>query len=173
MTTSTPKRVVSHGLSRNNMIEYRKGNLLDVKHGIIVHGCNSQGVMGSGVALAVKQEYPNTFDKYQKACRTVSMSESIVGIVVWTSELGGDLLIANAITQEKFGRNYDERYVSYDAIDDCFRHINNIAEHRSMKVHIPKIGAGLGNGNWGVIAEIINHRCKDISVTCWEYNGPN
>lgn len=149
------------------MIEYRKGNLLDVKHGIIVHGCNSKGVMGSGVALAVKEEYPNTFNKYQQACREVSMMESIVGIVVWTSELGGDLLIANAITQETFGRDTYTRYVSYDAIDTCFRHINHIATNRDMKVHIPKIGAGLGNGNWEVIEAIINHRVK-TKVICWE-----
>ena len=32
------------------MIEYRKGNLLDVTSGLIAHGVNCQGVMGSGVA---------------------------------------------------------------------------------------------------------------------------
>jgi O-acetyl-ADP-ribose deacetylase (regulator of RNase III) len=36
------------------MIETRKGSLLDAT-GIIVHGCNCQGVMGSGVALAIKK----------------------------------------------------------------------------------------------------------------------
>lgn len=40
------------------MIEYRKGNLLDITSGVIVHGCNMRGVMGSGVALAIRNKYP-------------------------------------------------------------------------------------------------------------------
>lgn len=50
------------------MIEYKKGNLLDVTKGIIMHGCNCQGVMGSGVALAVKRKYPLAFDRYSQMC---------------------------------------------------------------------------------------------------------
>lgn len=33
---------------------------------------------------------------------------------------------------------------------------------------MPKIGAGLGGGNWEVIEAIINHRLKDHNVTVWE-----
>ena len=36
------------------MIQYKKGDLLSVTKGIIAHGCNAQGVMGSGVALQIK-----------------------------------------------------------------------------------------------------------------------
>ena len=30
---------------------YNKGNLLDVAEGIILHGCNAQGVMGSYLCI--------------------------------------------------------------------------------------------------------------------------
>lgn len=38
------------------MIQYKTGNLLDTPDSYIVHGCNAQGVMGSGVAKAPWKE---------------------------------------------------------------------------------------------------------------------
>lgn len=35
-------------------ILFKTGNILDVREGIIVHGCNLKGVMGSGLALQIK-----------------------------------------------------------------------------------------------------------------------
>jgi O-acetyl-ADP-ribose deacetylase (regulator of RNase III) len=146
------------------MIEYRKGNLLDVEEGIIAHGCNSYGVMGSGVALAVKNMYPEAFIKYQIYCQN-NQDTDITGSTVCVT-VTPELVVANMITQEDFGRNPATRYVSYDAIDDCFKYVNSV--FLDTTINIPKIGAGLGNGKWEVIAEIINHRCSGREVICWE-----
>ena len=45
-------------------IEYITGDLLqtDVKH--IIHGCNSKGVMGSGVAKVLREKYPRAYQDY-------------------------------------------------------------------------------------------------------------
>lgn len=152
------------------MIEYRKGNLLDVKNGIILHGCNAQGVMGSGVALAVKQQYPSAFEAYKKHCAVYdeNMKHVSLGTIAWAVENEGALIIANAITQESFGRDPQTRYVSYDAIDTAFQAIDIAAYTHKLQIHIPKIGAGLGNGDWGVIEKIIDGRCPKTKVICWE-----
>ena len=44
-----------------------EGNLLDSKANIICHQTNCKGVMGSGVALAVKTRYPAAYESYRKA----------------------------------------------------------------------------------------------------------
>jgi O-acetyl-ADP-ribose deacetylase (regulator of RNase III) len=36
------------------MKQIKFGDILDAQYGIIVHGCNAQGVMGSGTALHIK-----------------------------------------------------------------------------------------------------------------------
>ena len=36
--------------------EYKTGDLLAVPSGHIVHGCNAQGAMGAGVALAIRNK---------------------------------------------------------------------------------------------------------------------
>ena len=48
------------------MIEYKNGDLLNVTEGIILHGCNGQGVMGAGVAKAIKMKYPEAFTAYKE-----------------------------------------------------------------------------------------------------------
>lgn len=46
-------------------IIYKKGNVLDTTDRYIVHGCNSRKVMGSGVALAIRQKYPKAYEDYK------------------------------------------------------------------------------------------------------------
>lgn len=151
-------------------IEYRKGNLLDVTEGIIVHGCNAQGVMGSGVALAVKKKYPECYDIYTR----VPLS---LGEVVWYdastdyNDPPHELWIANAITQEFYGTG--KRYVNYAAIAECFKKVFRNAKALRAgyhDVHFPKIGAGLGGGDWSIIEQIIND-CDPydkVKKICWE-----
>lgn len=150
------------------MIEYRKGNLLDVNHGIIVHGCNAQGVMGSGVAKAVKDKYPDAFNQYKFDLDMKSMG---LGDFSLYTVIPDKLYVISAITQNHYGRNAETKYMSYDAIDKCFGTICAYAHYKNLPVHIPKIGSGLGGGNWNIIEKIIDEsaiRYMDQQVICWE-----
>lgn len=149
------------------MIHYKQGNLLDVTSGIIVHGCNMQGVMGAGVAKAVKQKYPQCFEVYQHRLRT--QYTALGGVIYYYSNK--DLLIANALTQRYYGSRMRE--VNYAAIVNSFQHI---LSHRSKfginlkTINFPKIGAGLGGGDWSIIEQLINDCDPDDTVEkiCWE-----
>lgn len=144
------------------MIQYRKGNLLDVKTGIIAHGCNCQGVMGSGVALAVKNKYPVAFEKYLDTVYDQIDRSDLLGSY-HIVPVGPGLWVANMFTQEIYGGD-GQKYVSYDAIDACFVNIQT----NGHVLNIPKIGAGLGGGSWNVIESIIEHRMKHQQVVVWE-----
>ena len=108
------------------MIEYRKGDLMAVSSGIIAHGCNAQGVMGSGVAALVKAKYPGAFEQY--VADLEMMDKEVVSplgyVSFWSPTdlnvgLTPDrLFIANCITQNNVGRD-GSKYVSYDAIHAC------------------------------------------------------
>jgi len=139
------------------------GNLLDVNSGHIVHGCNAQGVMGSGVALAVKKKYPGAFDKYivQHA-----MSRLALG-TAYAYQVHENLYVWNAITQDRYGQQ--GRNCSYDAIQTCFEQVNTAVGFTldvTPEIHIPMIGAGLGGGNWEIIREIIEQTVT-VSTTLW------
>ena len=133
------------------MIETRYGNALDVNVGIIVHGCNCQGVMGGGFALEVKNRFPLAFHEYDKVHRTNGLN-----------------------TQEGFGGS--RRNVSYDAVADCFSEVYRFAkvieQHRGVKLDVifPAIGAGLGGGDWKIISAIIDVVIPDhdLSDKCFK-----
>lgn len=146
-------------------IEYHKGNLLDVKSGIIIHGVNAQGVMGSGVALAVKQRFPEAYQRYMLDYNDGSLR---LGTSSY-QRVSDNLYIANACTQEYYGRD-GQRYVNYMAICSCFYKIFQWARTQGYACHFPKLGAGLGGGSWEVIQQLINDCDPENKVRkiCWE-----
>lgn len=51
------------------MISYKKMSLFDAPEGaVLVHGCNGQGVWGSGIAKPFKELYPRSFQEYHDFC---------------------------------------------------------------------------------------------------------
>ena len=149
-------------------INYITGDLFSTPDKVIAHGCNAQGVMGSGVALQVKIEYPDVFEKYKEECHFIRLS-SRNGLPPWTNIIvpAKDKIIVNMITQEYFGKE-NKRYVSYDAIDICFDYLFHYCwDNEIDSISIPKIGAGLGGGNWDTIISIIEDRMKTVNVNVY------
>jgi O-acetyl-ADP-ribose deacetylase (regulator of RNase III) len=135
-------------------IEYIKGDLLqtEVKH--IIHGCNSKGVMGSGVAKVLREKYPQAFRDYNDTYNSYGLE---LGDVIVSVQDDGKV-IHNAITQRDYGRDLSRVYVSYWAIAESFRKIN---QWGIKEIALPKIGAGLANGDWNVISAIIENTLID------------
>lgn len=149
-------------------IETKTGNLMHVTRGHVVHGCNAQGVMGSGVALAVKQTWPHVYQDYHQLHERGLLKLGQAYPVLATTEL----VVWNAVTQNLFGTGV--RQTSYDAVTTCFEVINEyLHEGRESTInampnelHIPLIGAARGGGNWEIIREIIE-QTMDFPVTLW------
>jgi O-acetyl-ADP-ribose deacetylase (regulator of RNase III) len=165
------------------MIEYRKGDLLSVKEGVIAHGVNCQGVMGSGVAKSIRDMYPVVYEDYRsKITETKEMwkerhlsvpfvTRGFLGYVQFVSAVqpvpkeGNPLVIANCFTQDFYGT--DKRHVDYEAVAKCFSLLNKrVKLYTDQPLNIPKIGAGLAGGDWNVISAIIESEYKG-DVICW------
>ena len=149
------------------MIRYEKGDLLTVNDKYIAHGVNCMGTMGAGVALAIRLKYPTVYEEYYKfvmdSAKNGLSKKELLG-KVFVSEVDDTRAILNIFSQERIGRN--GKFVSYDALDLAFE---TIADNKQItSLSIPKIGAGLGGGNWEVIEKIIDYRLPDITVTVRE-----
>lgn len=130
------------------------GNLLDIDKGIVVHGVNCMGAMGSGVALQIKRKYPYVFERYEALVESYDDPGRLLGgiQVVPVTE---SLLVINAFTQLSYGTH--QQQVDYNALRTCFKLISEVGgqDPESAKIYYPKIGAGLGGGDWKVISPII------------------
>lgn len=132
-----------------------KGNILETECYQIVHGCNAQGVMGSGVAKAIREAYPGAYDVYRNVyeMRGLRLGE----IVTYISE-HGEHIIHNLITQYRYGKD-GKRYVNYAALASGLTLIAQRSTDLSAKyrdIAIPAIGAGLGGGNLGFIQHLVD-----------------
>lgn len=134
-----------------------KGDLLETDCKVIAHGVNCQNVMGSGVAKVLYTKWPvikEAYHDYFIVNQIMDGSEVLGDIDDFT--LDHDITFINCFTQEFYGYN-GKKYVSYDAIYDCFK---QIASHYE-EVAIPRIGCGLAGGNWEIVKRIINDAVGD------------
>ena len=139
-------------------IQYKFGDLFASDEKVLVHGTNKMGIMGSGCAKLMKEKHPEAFRAYFDAYEVYGLR---LGQVVWAESKG--LLIGNAITQERFGRDKRTVYVSYDAIRTAMREVNEKVAGVHSTVGLPQVGAGLAHGDWNIIAPIIEAEAKDFA----------
>lgn len=140
---------------------YMNKDITTIDVGIVVHGVNCKRVMNSGVAKAIRTKWPIAYDTYLSSLG----SEMVLGNIQIVEIKNSQLYVVNAFTQMGYGRNPGTKYVSYDAIYDCFHLLGkylldlpvnkNFVQAAKFGIYIPRIGAGLGGGNWSAIEPII------------------
>jgi O-acetyl-ADP-ribose deacetylase (regulator of RNase III) len=142
------------------------GDLIDlVKAGefqVIAHGCNCFCSMGRGIALAIRQNFPEAAlaDKL-----TVKGDKGKLGTCTFAAvEVGAHAFtVVNAYTQYHWDGDGVEVLVQYDAVRSCMEWIK--ANHTGKIIGLPKIGAGLARGDWLSISEIIEEVLAGEDVT--------
>jgi len=131
------------------MIIELAGDLMEAKVPVILHGCNAQGVMGSGVAKAIRSTFPEAYVDYMK--RYTKNNGLTLGSVVFAEITTHGKLpeyVANCITQQFYGKD-GKRYASLDAIRNAFMLVTEFCDLRDISVvATPKIGCGLGGLSW-------------------------
>lgn len=126
-------------------------DLLDETSGIIVHGCNSKGVFGAGIAKAIRSRYNKVYLDYRREYITEGLK--LGDIIVTTLNQG--FIYVSGITQLDYGRDPSRVYVDYTALREVFRKVNNLALSTKLEVKFPMIGCGLGGGSLDEVQRII------------------
>lgn len=157
------------------MLQYKKGDLLTAPDLCIAHGCNAQGVMGSGVASALRNKWPIVYKNYSSVHNKEGLELGHVypcHVYIEHRLHQPEKKVYNCITQKFYGRD-GHQYVDYSAIRACMSKLRTILQATGQtSISMPKIGAGLGGGEWEVIEKIIidelAHTRHGIEVTIWE-----
>ncbi len=145
-----------------------KGDLikfaLEGKFDVIVHGCNCFCTMGAGIAKAIKNEFP---ESYEADCKTEEGSKEKFGTYSYATieRNGNEITVINAYTQYDYkgpGMKAD-----YEAIRSVFKKIKSTFSGK--RIGYPKIGAGLAGGNWEQISKIIDEELIDEDHTLVEF----
>jgi O-acetyl-ADP-ribose deacetylase (regulator of RNase III) len=133
-------------------MEYLTQNIVNVTRGIVVHGTNTRGVMGSGVALAIRKKWPIVFDEYYEHCVRYRQQQDDLSGLLGTVQMvqvldDSSLYVANLFSQDLYGRD-NKPYAKVDAIRSGLEEVLIFADKIELPVYSVKIGSGLGGLNW-------------------------
>ena len=146
-------------------IKFFNGDLLGSKADIIGHQCNARGVMGSGVALAIKNRYPEVYQSYRKFFEEGKLK---LGKVDFARTTDGNI-VANMCGQDRYGKD-GKQYTDYEALEKCFdKTARYMKENGLTTIAFPyKIGCGTGGGDWDVVFGLIKEYFGDFTVEIWQ-----
>ena len=162
---------------------------------IIPHCCNDKGVMGKGVALALKNKWPQVYNNYVIALNELSQNrKTLLGTISCHMDSDGiagpneenpkiETIIYNMIGQQGTVSTNNPKPVKYWALAKAMLHIKtccvNIREtwdwypewNPVPVIHTPKFGSDLAGGDWNFILELIREIWLEngIDVVVYEF----
>ena len=156
------------------MITHKTDSIINSNENIIAHGCNCSGSFAAGVAGLLSNKYPKTKEAYFKKFHNgTGWILGDVQLVCINDERSR--YVANCATQQTYGNAYKTKrvYVCYDAIQNVMIQLRDECEKKGWSLAMPRIGAGLGGGDWEKIEAIITRVFENSQVEVVIYTLPS
>jgi len=151
------------------MIEFRTGDILDAKAEALVNTVNCVGIMGRGIALQFKNEFPENYKAYAAACAREEVRPGKM-FVFETRKLTGPKFIINFPTK----RHWRGKSRMEDIDSGLLALAEEIRERNIRSIAIPPLGSGLGALNWRDVRPRIEAALRgfnDLKVLIFEPNS--
>lgn len=133
----------------------------------IAHICNDDGGWGAGFTGALSSRWKEPEEHYRK------LSALYLGDV-WLVPIRNvkDIVVANMIAQRGYRRPGNLTPLRYEALEACLFRLAAAAKRDGASVHMPRIGSGLGGGDWGTIEHLIEKTLLASGVPVTVYTLP-
>lgn len=156
------------GEFQNSPITHIYGDIFKADADLIIHQVNCQGVMGSGIAKQVKEQYPHVYRAYAELCKEHNYNTvELLGKVQYMN-LDENRMIANVFGQGLYG--YDgKRYTDYDALVVAMKTIAQDTVGKTVAVPY-LMGCCRGGGDWEIVSKIIETYLSKSNIVYYEYN---
>jgi O-acetyl-ADP-ribose deacetylase (regulator of RNase III) len=132
-------------------------DLWRIQRGVIVQQVNCRGAMGRGLALAIRQKWPNVYSEYRKM---FSAGELKLGSVQFV-KVAPELYVCNLAGQDRWGTNSPK--TDLGAYSLAWPIVSLEAEKVGLPVYAPwMFGCGLAGGDWSVVQPMIEALCPEV-----------
>ena len=136
-------------------IFFKQGNIFESKSDIIVNPVNCVGVMGKGLALQFKNNFPRNFVLYKEVCNKGKLKP---GSIFVTGYYIGKIpyYIVNFSTKGHWSLPSKIEYIK-DGLDTLVKYLKNppVGMRPVNTISIPKLGCGLGGLKWNDVYPLI------------------
>jgi len=172
------------------------GDITSATDGFIIDGRNCLGVMGSGVALSIKNKWPGHFKDYEEYVNNAKSldwppwdntcyMEYLLGKIVVTEYVNlknENYYVGGIFTQKVFPgarlldgsiepRSTNKVYFEYPAFRAGLLEIEKqvLASNCVPVINLPYIGCGLARGESYIMEEILKDTAERVDVILWSY----
>lgn len=163
------------------MIHYLRGDATEpvIKTGkrVIAHVVNDEGAWGKGFVKAVSAKWSEPEEYYRKQAKFAKGFK--LGETQWVF-VDLDLAVCNMIAQHGLYNPKNLVPLRYDALERCLHKLaegaravagksdNTSTVMEEITVHMPRVGCGLGRGDWNRVSELIADALWDIDVYVYD-----
>lgn len=140
------------------MIEFKKGDILQADVEALVNTVNCVGIMGRGIALQFKNDFPENFKTYEAACAREEVQPGRM-FVFETRTLTNPKFIINFPTK----RHWRGKSRMEDIESGLKALVQEIRERGIRSIAIPPLGSGLGGLNWADVRPRIIKALGDLN----------
>lgn len=153
------------------MVQYKNGDLLTSDCNVICHQVNCQGVMGAGIAKAIRDKYPQVYQMYK--LKHLRGDDKLGDIDIIRVEDGSrPLYVVNLYAQDEYLPR-GVCHTNYEAFRECLKKLkaeltyyNSTLPKVKFKIGFPNhIGCGLAGGFWYITRNIIE---SEFASNTWE-----
>jgi len=147
------------------MLKIIDKDLFDGHDDIIIHQCNCFKNWGRGIVIPMKAHYPQA---YQADIKTNYADKNKLGkYTFWTgTSIHKDKQITVINAYGQFACGINKQRTTYKALKKALIKVNE--EFPEGTIGMPKIGCGLGGGDWNTVSKIIEEAFPDRQVTIYE-----
>jgi len=132
------------------------GDILKSKAQTIVNTVNCVGIMGKGIALEFKNQFPEMFKDYEKRCNREEI------------RVGQPYLYKNLFGQQIINFPTKEHWKSISKVCDIEKGLDYLLAHYMQwgitSIAIPPLGCGNGQLEWKIVGPLIYRKTKQMDV---------
>lgn len=139
------------------MMKFTQGNLLESHAEALVNTVNTVGVMGKGLALMFKDNFPSNFKAYAAACQAGDVRTGKM-FVTETGSMLGPKWIINFPTKAHWRAPSKIEWIE-EGLEDLKL---VILENGIRSIAIPPLGAGNGGLDWKSVRGLIERSLSDL-----------
>ncbi len=148
------------------MFEFiKKGNIIDSEAEAVVNTVNTMGVMGAGIALQFKKNFPENFKSYEDAAKNGIIKIGKL-FITETNRLTNPKYIINFPTKKDWKHPSKLSWIK----DGLIELRNFIIEKNIKSIAIPPLGCGNGKLDWNDVKPLILDSINGIAnLTAYIY----
>jgi O-acetyl-ADP-ribose deacetylase (regulator of RNase III) len=149
------------------MIRFTQGNLLEAPVEALVNTVNTVGVMGKGIALMFKEDFPENYQLYREACQTKKVKIGRMFATERRDFISGPKWIINFPTKEHWRAPSQIEWIR-EGLADLRRFIE---EHSIRSIALPPLGSGNGGLDWREVRPLIIEALgplRDVTIIVYE-----